>query len=35
MRIICDHVAGMTDGFLIRAYKRMFDPEFGSIIDII
>ena len=35
MRIICDHVAGMTDGFLIRAYKRMFDPESGSIVDLI
>ena len=34
-RIICDHIAGMTDGFAIRTYKRLFDPNFGSIIDLI
>jgi dGTPase len=33
-RILCDYVAGMTDGFAIRTYKRLFDPEFGSIIDL-
>ncbi|NOX36276.1 MAG: dNTP triphosphohydrolase [Calditrichaeota bacterium] len=34
-RIICDHIAGMTDGFAIRTYKRLFDPDFGSIIDLV
>jgi dGTPase len=35
MRIICDHLAGMTDGFAIRTYRRLFDPKFGSIVDFI
>lgn len=33
-RLLCDYLAGMTDGFAIRAYKRMFDPDFGSITDL-
>jgi len=24
----------MTDGFAIRTYKRLFDPDFGSILDL-
>lgn len=35
LRIICDHVAGMTDGYAIRAYRRLFDPGFGSIADLV
>lgn len=34
-RLLCDHIAGMTDRYAIRIYKRIFDPEFGSIIDLI
>ncbi len=34
-RIICDYLAGMTDGFAIRIYKRLFDPDFGSIVDLV
>jgi dGTPase len=34
-RIICDYIAGMTDGFATRIYKRMFDPDFGSIVDLV
>ena len=34
-RIICDYIASMTDGFATRTYKRLFDPEFGSIVDLI
>lgn len=34
-RLLCDHIAGMTDRYAIRIYKRIFDPEFGSIADII
>ncbi len=34
-RLICDHIAGMTDGFAIRMYKRLFEPDFGSIVDLI
>lgn len=33
-RFLCDYVAGMTDGFAVRTYKRLFDPGFGSIIDL-
>ncbi|MBV9490286.1 MAG: dNTP triphosphohydrolase [Verrucomicrobia bacterium] len=33
-RIVCDYLAGMTDGFAIRTYKRLFDPGFGSILDL-
>ncbi len=33
-RILCDYLAGMTDGFAIRIYKRLFDPDFGSITDL-
>lgn len=34
-RLLCDYIAGMTDGFAIRTYKRLHDPEFGSIVDIV
>lgn len=34
-RMLCDYLSGMTDGFVIRTYKRLFDPGFGSIIDLI
>ena len=34
-RIICDYLAGMTDGFASRIYRRLFDPDFGSIVDLI
>ena len=34
-RMLCDYLSGMTDGFVVRTYKRLFDPEFGSIIDLI
>lgn len=33
-RILCDHIAGMTDGFAIRTHRRLFDPAFGSIADL-
>ena len=34
-RMICDYLSGMTDGFVVRTYKRLFDPDFGSINDLI
>ncbi len=34
-RTLCDYLSGMTDGFVVRTYKRLFDPDFGSIIDLI
>lgn len=34
-RIICDVLARMTDGIATRTYKRLFDADFGSIVDIV
>ena len=34
-RLLCDYVAGMTDAFAVRTYKRLFDPEFGSMVDLV
>ncbi|NOX99426.1 MAG: dNTP triphosphohydrolase [Verrucomicrobia bacterium] len=33
-RLLCDVVARMTDGRASRMYQRMFDPGFGSIVDL-
>ena len=33
LRIICDHVAGMTDAYLLRTYERLFSPRMGSVFD--
>ena len=33
-RRICDFLAGQTDGMVVRTYKRLFDPEFGSFRDL-
>jgi len=33
MRVICDHVSGMTDSFLMRTYERLFSPRMGSVFD--
>ncbi len=32
-RIICDHIAGMTDAFLMKTYDRLFSPHMGSVFD--
>jgi len=32
-RIICDHIAGMTDAHLMRTYERLFSPRMGSVFD--
>lgn len=34
-RILCDILARMTDGLATRTYKRLFDPSFGSITDLV
>jgi len=34
-RLVCDFLAGMTDGFATRMYRRLFEPGFGSIGDLI
>jgi len=33
-RRISDWLAGLTDGMIVRTYKRLNDPEFGSIRDL-
>jgi dGTPase len=32
-RVICDHIAGMTDTFLLKTYDRFFSPRMGSVFD--
>ena len=34
-RLLCDYLAGMTDSFAIKTFRRLFDPGFGSILDIV
>ena len=34
-RLICDLMAGMTDGSAVRMYRRLFEPGFGSIGDLV
>ena len=34
-RVICDTLAKMTDRFAVRTYRRLVDPEFGSILDLV
>jgi dGTPase len=33
-RHLCDWLAGLTDGMIVRTYRRLFDPEFGSFRDL-
>jgi len=33
-RLLCDHLASLTDGQAVRAYKRLFEPEFGTLVDL-
>ncbi len=34
-RFLCDYIAGMTDGFALRNYKRLFQPDYSSFVDLI
>ncbi|MFM7181183.1 MAG: dGTP triphosphohydrolase [Verrucomicrobiales bacterium] len=34
-RVLCDYLAGMTDGFASRTCRRLTDPDFGSIVDLV
>ncbi len=34
-RLVCDFLAGMTDGFAARMYQRLFSAGFGSIGDLV
>ena len=33
-RLVCDQLAGMTDSFAMRNYKRLFDAEYSSLTDV-
>ncbi|MGJ8652388.1 MAG: dGTP triphosphohydrolase [Opitutaceae bacterium] len=33
-RRLCDYTAGLTDGLAMRTYKRLYDPDFGSIAEL-
>lgn len=33
-RRICDWLAGLTDGMIVRTYRRLHDPDFGSLRDL-
>jgi dGTPase len=32
-RLVCDQLAGMTDSFAMRNYKRLFDEDYSSLTD--
>jgi dGTPase len=32
---LCDHLSGMTDAYALRSYKRLLDPDYGSISELI
>ena len=34
-RLLCDYVSGMTDAYALRSYKRLLDPDYGSISELI
>lgn len=34
-RRLCDYIAGLTDDLAIRTYKRLYDPDFGSIAELL
>ncbi|HEV3272568.1 MAG TPA: dNTP triphosphohydrolase [Candidatus Methylacidiphilales bacterium] len=34
-RLLCDYLSGMTDAYAVRSYKRLLDPDYGSISELI
>ena len=34
-RVLCDYISGMTDAYALRSYKRLLDPDYGSISELI
>lgn len=34
-RLVCDTIARMSDGFAAKTYRRLFDADFGSIMDLV
>ena len=34
-RLVCDGIARMTDSVAAHTYRRLFDADFGSIVDLV
>ncbi|MEW6507743.1 MAG: hypothetical protein AB1432_08370 [Bacteroidota bacterium] len=34
-RLFCDQIAGMTDSYAMRTNRRLFDPDYSSIADLV
>jgi dGTPase len=34
-RLLCDYISGMTDAYALRSYKRLLDPDYSSISELI
>ncbi len=34
-RLLCDYISGMSDDYVVRTCRRLTDPEFGSIVDLV
>ena len=34
-RLVCDYLAGMTDSFAMRSYRRLFDPNYSALADLV
>lgn len=34
-RMICDYIAGATDSYAMRIYRRLFDPDYSSLTDLV
>ncbi|GHF24872.1 dGTPase [Kordiimonas sediminis] len=33
LRVLCDHISGMTDNYLLHLYERLLSPRMGSVFD--
>jgi len=33
-RLVCDYIAGATDSYTMRIYRRLFDPDYSSLADL-
>ncbi len=34
-RLVCDYIAGMTDAYAMRTFRRLYNPDFSSLADIV
>jgi len=34
-RIVCDNISGATDSYAMRMYRRLFDPDYSSLADLV